>query len=176
MRVFERDMSDSEVEKVSKAYSKELNSAVFWSIVFIAALLFFNAQNPGKSLYKLIFNIPVFLMFLMQLRKITNLLFFDGFYKDLEQKKKIIVALTVSNKQDGYDTFDGPSSNPSIKFQKNPYFRSIEVSNTSYQNISIRNKVYFELSKHGKWIVNVRLGTKQIDYRNIRKSNFKNKN
>ncbi len=175
MKVYEADMTAKEIEKISKAYGKEISSTVFWAIVFAVAFIFFNMKNYGKSIYKLIFNLPVFLMFLSRLYRLTKLLFFDTIHQDFEEKKKIIITLIVDETFEGYSSLEGTNSAPSIQFKDNPYFRSIDVTRDSYYRISKRDKIKIELSKYGKWIINMKSGSRIIDYMNIRKSRFKKK-
>ncbi len=120
-----------------------------------------------QGFYRLIFNAPIFLFGLFQLKKAIKLLFFDTIKKDFEQKKKIKITLIVSKKNEEHESFDGPNSSANIEFKKNPYFRSLDISESSYLSISIGDKVNFELSKYGKWLIKVNSNSRNIDYNTL---------
>ncbi len=165
MSISEANMTEKEIEKIAKAYSKELSSTFYYTIFLIIIVISFNLYYTEQGFYKLVFNLPVVLICLFQFKKI-KLLFFDNIQKDFEQKRKIIITLIVSKKNDGHQHFDGLNSSDNIEFEKNKYFRSLDVSNSFYHFISVGDEINFELSKHGKWLIAVHSKSKNINYNN----------
>ncbi|MBO0589891.1 hypothetical protein I2486_00575 [Cellulophaga sp. E16_2] len=172
MKIFESDMSEEDAQKVSDAYSKEANSSLFGVIFHVLILIFFNFQFKELGYYKYLILLIPSISTIYQLKKAINIFFFNPIRKDLELQRKITITLIISKKTEGYKDFELPNGSDCIEFEENPYFSSLDVSGNSFHKTEIGDRVNFELSKFGKWIIAVYSKSEKIDYNtyNHRKS------
>lgn len=164
MKIYESNMTEKEVQKISKAYASEISSSLFYFILSAAFLILFNTHFTEKGFLKYALNIAASLFGLYQLKKCIHLLFFNGIRKDFTLKRKIKFTLTVIKKTEGYSSLEGASSPNSISFKKNPYFWSYNVSTRNFDFIHVGDKVHFEISKFGKWVVKVTCKKRNIEF------------